>query len=307
LKNFFITLLAAILMQGCASVPMSSPDQDLALKRFDPPPAGMAGLYIFRNTIFGVDAKKSVSVDNQVLGQTAAYVYFHTFLTPGQHTISTETSKENSELKIYFEPGKNYFVEQYIRDEFPAFFPGSGIRLVSVDEGKKGVLDSKLAISQMIGNSTPPLQKTTNNVVNQSATKTAQSKPNNPASTNVANPSATTPAEEKVTVADFEGQYPVLIADKPLKGKLTKTKAGIKPYICVMSASANSQIEFTVSSKVFAPGISVYDANTEEMLESTTGKNPAKLSLSLKEETTLMIAVFSSNNASVGDFAISVK
>lgn len=294
-------------MQGCASVPMSSPDQDLALKRFDPPPAGMAGLYIFRNTIFGVDQKRSLSIDNQLVGKTAAYVYFHTYLTPGQHIISTESSKKDSDLKIYFEPGVNYFVEQYIRDEFPEFVVGSGLRLVSVEEGKKGVLESKLAISQTVANSTPPPQKTTNNVVNQSAAKTAQSKPNNPATTNVANPSSTTPAEEKVTVADFEGEYPVLIANKPLKGKLTKTKTGIKPYICVMSVSANSQLEFTVSSKAFTPGISIYDANTDEMLETTTGKNPAKLSFSLKEETTLMIAVFSSNNASVGDFAISVK
>jgi alpha-glucuronidase len=110
-----------------------------------------------------------------------------------------------------------------------------------------------------------------------------------------------------VTIADFEGQYPVLVGNKPLKGKLTKTKAGVKPYICVMSASANSQLEFTVSSKALTPGISVYDANTEEMLESTTGKNPAKLSFSLKDETTLMIAVFSSNNVSVGEFIINVK
>lgn len=294
-------------MQGCASVPMSSPDQDLALKRFDPPPAGMAGLYVFRNTIFGVDAKKSISVDNQVLGQTAAYVYFHTYLTPGQHIISTESSKKDSDLKIYFEPGVNYFVEQYIRDEFPEFVVGSGLRLVSVEEGKKGVLESKLAISQTVANNTPSPQKTTNNVVNQSTAKTAQPKSNKPAIKNVANPSSTSPAEDRVTIDDFEGQYPVLTANKPLKGKLTKTKAGIKPYIYVMSASVNSQLEFTISSKAFTPGISVYDANTEEMLETTTGKNPAKLSLSLKEETTLMIAVFSSNNASVGDFTISVK
>lgn len=159
----------------------------------------------------------------------------------------------------------------------------------------------------MIANSTPPIQKTANNLVKQSPGTPIQSKSNNPTTTNVANTSSTTPAEDKITVADFVGQYPVLVANKPIKGKLTKTKAGIKPYICVMSAPANSQLEFTISSKTFTPGISVYDANTEEMLESTTGKNPAKLSISLKEETTLMIAVFSSDNATAGDFTISVK
>lgn len=294
-------------MQGCASVPMSSPDQDLFLKRFDPPPAGMAGLYIFRNTIFGVDQKRSISIDNQVMGKTAAYVYFHTYLTPGQHIISTESSKKDSDLKIYFEPGVNYFVEQYIRDEFPEFVVGSGLRLVSIDEGKKGVLESKLAISQKVANSTPLSQKTTNNAVNQSSGKTVQSKLSNSTNVNVTNTTLASSSDDKVTIADFEGQYPVLVGNKPLKGKLTKTKAGVKPYICVMSASANSQLEFTVSSKALTPGISVYDANTEEMLESTTGKNPAKLSLSLKDETTLMIAVFSSNNVSVGEFIINVK
>lgn len=175
------------------------------------------------------------------------------------------------------------------------------IRLVAIQE-------SKLAISQKIANSTPPVQKTTNKVENKSSNTNAQPKTTtNTTATNIAAVAPTSPVEEMVTIADFEGEYPVLIANKPLKAKLTKTKAGIKPYICVMSASANSQLEFTISSKAFTPGISIYDANTDEMLEATTGKNPAKLSLSLKDEATLMIAVFSSNNASVGDFTISVK
>lgn len=295
-------------MQGCASVPMSSPDQDLALKRFDPPPAGMAGLYIFRNSIFGVDQKRSISVDSQLLGKTASYIYFHTYLTPGQHIISTESSKKDSDLKIYFEPGVNYFVEQYIRDEFPEFFVGSGLRLVSAEEGKKGVLESKLALNQKIANSTSPEQKTAAKVETKPSNTNTQSRTvTNATKANISAATVANPSEERVTVADFEGQYPVLTENKPLKGKLAKTKTGIKPHLCVMSASANSQLEFTVNTKAFTPSISVYDANTDELLETVVGKNPAKLNLSLKEETALLIAVFSSNGNSVGDFTISVK
>ena len=60
-KNAVIgaALASSILLSGCASVPMASKDDDLALKQFTLPPEDKAGLYVYRNTVFGQALKKT--------------------------------------------------------------------------------------------------------------------------------------------------------------------------------------------------------------------------------------------------------
>ena len=137
------TVLSLIYLTGCASVPMASADLDKTKKEFSAPSDGKSGLYIYRNSSFGAALKKTISVDNAVIGESAANTYFYKELTPGTHEISTESEFSDNKLTIDFQKGINYFVQQYIK--FGAFVGGAGLKQVTEEEGKKGVLETKLA------------------------------------------------------------------------------------------------------------------------------------------------------------------
>lgn len=142
----FITLMVLIiwiLMAGCASVPMASAEQDMLHKKFDPPKEGLAGLYVYRNTFAGQALKKSLYLDNQLIGESANKVYFFKEINPGKHTLSTESEFSDNSLDFNAVAGKNYFFEQYIR--LGVFVGGANIKEVSEEKGKKNINECKLA------------------------------------------------------------------------------------------------------------------------------------------------------------------
>ena len=136
-------LLAFLQLTGCASVPMAPAEHDQARKEFSPPPEGTAGLYIYRNSSFGGALKKTIRIDGRIIGETAPHTYFYTTLKPGMHELATESEFSDNTLSIDFQPGKNYFVQNYIK--FGAFVGGAGLEQVSEEEGRKGVAECKLA------------------------------------------------------------------------------------------------------------------------------------------------------------------
>jgi Protein of unknown function (DUF2846) len=137
------TLILAVYLTGCASVPMATTEDDQSRKAFSSPSGGNAGLYIFRNSHFGTALKKSVYVDGQLVGETAPMTYFYREVPPGERKLSTQSEFGKNDLVVKAEPGRNYFVRQYI--QFGVFVGGAGLELLSEEEGKKGVLECKLA------------------------------------------------------------------------------------------------------------------------------------------------------------------
>lgn len=138
-----ITIFASLYLAGCASVPMAPAQNDQAKKEFTAPPEGMSGLYIYRNSSFGGALKKTLRIDGKIIGETAPYTYFYTTLKPGIHELATESEFSDNTLSIDFQPGKNHFVHNYIK--FGAFVGGAGLKEVGEEEGKKAVLECKLA------------------------------------------------------------------------------------------------------------------------------------------------------------------
>jgi hypothetical protein len=136
-------LMSVALLSGCASVPMAPVEQDAALKTFSKPASDKAGLYVFRNTFVGQALKKTVSLDGSVIGETANKVYFYREISPGQHTLSTESEFSDNEVTFLAESETNYFAEQYIK--LGVFVGGANVQIVSEEDGKKGVLESQLA------------------------------------------------------------------------------------------------------------------------------------------------------------------
>lgn len=140
---FLLALVTSSFLAGCASVPMASVEEDKARKEFAAPSQGTAGLYIYRNSNFGGALKKSIFIDDAVIGETAPMTFFYKEVQPGEHKLSTESEFGNNDLMITTESGKNYYVRQYIK--MGAFVGGSNFEMVSEDAGKKGVLECKLA------------------------------------------------------------------------------------------------------------------------------------------------------------------
>lgn len=138
-----IALAATILMSGCASVPMAPKEADAALKTFSTPAQDKAALYIYRNSFVGQALKKTLTLDGVIIGETANKVYFYKEISPGEHTLSTESEFSDNAINFTAEPGKTYFAEQYIK--LGAFVGGAGLRMVDEATGKKGVSECSLA------------------------------------------------------------------------------------------------------------------------------------------------------------------
>jgi hypothetical protein len=61
LKDLGMLVVVSTLFAGCA-VPMENANRNYGAKMFTPPSQGNSGLYIYRNSFFGQDAKIDVWV-----------------------------------------------------------------------------------------------------------------------------------------------------------------------------------------------------------------------------------------------------
>jgi len=136
--------LAAVLISGCASVPMESKEASAKAKQFNPPSAGNAGLYIYRDSFVGKALKKDIWLDGKCLGESAPDVFFYDEVKGDQeHKISTESEFSPNDLAITTLAGQNYFIRQYIK--LGVFVGGANLELVKEDEAKKAISSLELA------------------------------------------------------------------------------------------------------------------------------------------------------------------
>lgn len=139
-----VCLLAfATLFAGCASVPMASQEQDAAAKRFEVPSSDKSGVYIYRDSSLGTALKKMVSLDGNPLFQSAIRTYFYKEITPGKHTLATQSEFGDNAIEFVAEGGKLHFVRNYIK--MGVFVGGANLEIASDEEGKKGVNECSLA------------------------------------------------------------------------------------------------------------------------------------------------------------------
>ena len=138
MKSWIITVFFFATLLGCASVPMGDPEQDAALKTFTVPP-GQAGLFIYRDQIFGSAVKLDVQVDGTPLGQTAVMTYLFTPVTPGKHVVSS-SAKNTASLELNIEPDSVAYVRQQLE-----MGPRVDLYLMGEEEGRQGVQACKLA------------------------------------------------------------------------------------------------------------------------------------------------------------------
>lgn len=138
MKSLFlsVSILGALLLSGCASVPLATEQESVQAKSFTTPDENKAGLYIYRDSFVGKALKKDIYIDGKCIGETADKTFFYTQVTGGEkHKISTESEFSPNDLSIFTESGKNYFVRQYIK--MGAFVGGAGLSQSTEEEGKR--------------------------------------------------------------------------------------------------------------------------------------------------------------------------
>ena len=132
------SLLCAVLVTGCASVPMAPASADAAAKAFKTDPA-KANIYIYRNETFGAALKMPVTLNDASIGETASKTYLFRQVAPGTHTI---TSQGKDTLSVDVKAGNNYFVWQEVKMGLVS--GGSKLHLVDEAKGKAGIAECKL-------------------------------------------------------------------------------------------------------------------------------------------------------------------
>ena len=145
LKKMAFVVLASGILSGCATVPMADKAVSSQAKAFAEPPAGKAGLYIYRNSTIGGALKKDVRVNGKCIGETAPNMFFYEVVNGGEEqTLSTESEFSPNDLKIKTESGKNYFIRQYIK--MGVFVGGAGLEQVSDTQGKADISSLNMAM-----------------------------------------------------------------------------------------------------------------------------------------------------------------
>jgi hypothetical protein len=141
MKKLILTAAVALTLVGCASVNMGDPKQDAAAKTFAAP-KDKSGVYIYRNESMGAAVKMDVEVDSKPIGQTGANTFLYKEVAAGKHVITSKA--ENTEtLEIDAKPGTLYYIWQEVKMGFG--YARNQLHLVAESEGKKGVLETKLA------------------------------------------------------------------------------------------------------------------------------------------------------------------
>jgi hypothetical protein len=144
MKKLMLGLMFGVmlLLSGCTLVPMGDAGEDAALKTFTTK-SGVAGLYIYRNEYIGAAVRMGVEIDGKPFGKTAARTYLYTELTPGKHVVTSKSENDFS-LELEAEPGKLYYLWQEIK--VGVFWPRTKLHLVDEEQGRAGVLETRLAV-----------------------------------------------------------------------------------------------------------------------------------------------------------------
>lgn len=143
LKNAGVVAAALVmlLLGGCASVQMASEAEDAAAKKFTAKPS-MSRIYVYRNETMGAAIKMPVSIDGQIIGETASKTYLMADVTPGTHVVRSHT-ESTPELKVNTEANKVYFVWQEVK--MGMWQAGSALQLMDQLKGRDEIMECKLA------------------------------------------------------------------------------------------------------------------------------------------------------------------
>lgn len=135
-----LSLAGAVLLTGCASVPMATPEQDSKAKQFSTA-SDKANIYIYRNETMGSAVKMPLLLDGVSVGDTVAKTYILKQVSPGTHNIVSKTENDAT-LNLDAQAGKNYYVWQEVK--MGVWAARSELHEVDASKGQKAIKECKL-------------------------------------------------------------------------------------------------------------------------------------------------------------------
>lgn len=81
-----------------------------------------------------------------MIGQSAANTYFYKEVVPGKHKIESLTEGSENKVEIDVKAGTLTYIWQEVK--MGMWAAASKLHLVSPEQGKKGVMETKLAVTQ---------------------------------------------------------------------------------------------------------------------------------------------------------------
>ena len=144
IKKITYLLALSFIFIGCSpKIPMAPEKLDIMRKQFNVPANNKSGIYIYRNSFVGSALTKTVYIDDKTLGAIANKTYLYKEVAPGKHKLATTSEFSPNILVINTVKGKNYYFNHYIK--MGLVVGGANIKAVSDEEGKKEILECKLA------------------------------------------------------------------------------------------------------------------------------------------------------------------
>jgi uncharacterized protein YceK len=133
----------ALMLSGCASVPMGHAADDARAKTFAPR-ADKANIYLYRDELLGFAFAMTVALDGRRAGQTVGQSFIQWEVDPGMHEIASYT-EDIATVKLNAEAGKSYYVWQEVKIGF--WSAQSMLHEVDETTGRRGVIRCRLAKS----------------------------------------------------------------------------------------------------------------------------------------------------------------
>ena len=134
-------IAAALLVAGCAQVPMADPQADQMAKAFPSPEPGKGALYVYRSGIMGF----ARPIDVQVVGGATASLMTNTYLRlegpPGPIEVDCKVGDNTGARQLEISEGRTRYVEVSMKVNL--LLPGCEVAEVSPDQGQAAVRGSR--------------------------------------------------------------------------------------------------------------------------------------------------------------------
>lgn len=139
-----LSLLALLLLAGCASVPLDSAQEDTRGKQFAPPPPDRGSLYVYRQGPMGAPVSLGVTLAGRAEARLAQDTFVWLEPAPGAIDVRCTGTDGSADTVVNVGPGETRFVEV-------AYHPGlmgsrCAVKEVTDAEGRAAVLQGKRAV-----------------------------------------------------------------------------------------------------------------------------------------------------------------
>lgn len=239
----FITstsLVAALLLSGCASVEMAPKAESAKAKEFNAPGKGNAGIYIYRNSFVGKALKKDLWIDSTCIGESAPDTFFYKEVAGGKtYQLATESEFSPNILDVNLDSNKNHFFRQYIK--MGMFVGGAGLETISDDQAKQDITKLEMAKAGKC-TSKPPAGAATSAVT--SPANMEMSKANN---------NASPAAETSVAVTQAVSSPSVSVTPMPNAANVTAATPAVAPTTTPTTTAPSTAMATLPSNNSTAP------------------------------------------------------